>query len=80
MVIFLSAAVTISVTRAAGCVGKLNQDPRAPEGFPGLNGFWGPAIPSHFFFVFFFYDFFFVSVIFGYYIKSVLTFNEISMS
>ena len=46
MVIFLTAAVTISATRAAGRVGKLNQDPGAPEGAPGLNAFRGPAVPS----------------------------------
>ena len=46
MVIFLTAAVTISATRAAGRVGKLYQGPRAPVGAPGLNGFRGPAIFS----------------------------------
>ena len=46
MVIFHTAAVTISATMAAGRVGKLNQDPGAPEGTPGLNAFRGPAVPS----------------------------------
>ena len=41
MVIFLTAAVTIFATKAAGRVGKLNQGPWAPEGAPGLNGFQG---------------------------------------
>ena len=46
MVIFLTAAVTIFATKAAGRVGKLNQGPWTPEGAPGLNSFPGPAIPN----------------------------------
>ena len=41
MVIFLTAAVTIFATKAAGRVEKLNQGPWTPEGAPGLNGFPG---------------------------------------
>ena len=38
MVIYLTVAVIIAATRAAGGVGQLCQGPKALEGAPGLHG------------------------------------------
>ena len=80
MAIFLTAAVAIAATRAVCRVGQLCRGPWNPEGPPSSMAIGGPPFLAIFFFRLFFFYFFFVSVIFGNYIKSVLTFNEISMS
>ena len=56
MAIFLTAAVAIATTRAAGRVGQLDWGPWDPEGAPSSMTFGGPTIPSHF--SPFFHDFF----------------------